>query len=142
MENSQKYPEHIFKFRVPISYIDLGGVIYNGRYLDIYNQARDEHMRDIGYTYMRLNTDEQYHLTVAQTNIQYKAPVFYDDNLNIVTRVEKIGSSSISFDQTIYKNSSNTFCNHARSVLVCIGTGFKPKPIPRALIDAYQNGPS
>ena len=45
---------HVFSFRVPLSYIDIGGVIYNGQYLDIYNQARDEYLREIGFSYLKL----------------------------------------------------------------------------------------
>ena len=62
---SEKFSEHGFNFRVPLSYIDIGGVIYNGKYLDIYNQARDEYLRDIGFSYTKLNKEFNYHLSLV-----------------------------------------------------------------------------
>lgn len=57
-----------------MSYIDTGGVVYNGRYPDIYNLARDEHIREIGYPYKKLVNEDNRHLTILEVNIQYKAP--------------------------------------------------------------------
>jgi len=138
MGQDQDYPDHTFRFRVPLSYIDTGGVVYNGRYLDIYNQARDEQMRDIGYPYMTLVTQDRNHLTVVEANVQYKAPVFYDDVIDIVSRVEKIGSRSIIVNQAMYRQGEEQPCNQARFVMVCVGEGFKTCTIPAKLIHAHQ----
>ncbi|MCF8044777.1 MAG: acyl-CoA thioesterase [Desulfarculaceae bacterium] len=142
MENPQTYPNHKFPFRVPLSLIDTGGVIYNGRYFDIYNQARDEHMRDCGYPYTRLNREAGFHLAVVDASIQYKAPVFYDDLIEVTTKIEKIGTSSITFEQSMHKGSRSLLCNRARFVLVCTGEGFAPREIPSGLVRAYINGPA
>ena len=142
MENRKRYPSHVFPFRVPLSLIDTGGVIYNGRYFDIYNQARDEHMRDCGYPYALLNRETGCHLAVVDAAIQYKAPVFYDDLLEVVTDIDKIGTSSITFEQSMYKDNGGLLCNRARFVMVCTGEGFTPKKIPEALIRAYETGPA
>ncbi len=142
MENPQTYPTHTFCFRVPLSLIDIGGVIYNGRYFDIYNQARDEHMRDCGYPYTRLGSEAGCHLAVLDASIQFKAPVFYDNLVEVVTKIEKIGTSSITFAHSMYKDSGGLLCNRARFVLVCTDKEFTPQKIPPALIRAYKNGPA
>lgn len=141
MENLPNMPEHIFPFRVPLSLIDTGGVVYNGRYFDIYNQARDEHMRDCGYPYTRLNSEAECHLAVVDAAIQYKLPVFYDDLVEIVTGIDRIGSSSITFNQAMYKNGKELLCNRARFVMVCTSAGFTARKIPKDLILAHEKGP-
>ena len=142
MENPKTYPIHVFPFRVPLSLIDTGGVIYNGRYFDIYNQARDEHMRDCGYPYSRLNREVEYHLAVVDAAINFKAPVFYDDLVKVVTKIEKIGTSSITFEHSMYRDNGSLLCNRARFTVVCTDKEFTPRQIPGSLIRAYEKGPA
>jgi acyl-CoA thioester hydrolase len=132
-----KDPEHVFNFRVPLSYIDTGGVIYNGNYLDIYNQARDEYLRDAGFPYKKLNEQAKYHLSVIEVNIKYKAPVFYDELIEIITTIEKIGTKSLIFNQAIYKDKRNQLCNTARSVIVCTKAR-KAEPLPTEFVAAMK----
>lgn len=141
MSNNENYKEHRLKYRPPLSYIDMGNVIYNGRYPDIYNYARDEYMRDIGYSYLHLNTSNHNHLAVVEVNIKYRYPIHYDEETIIVTKVKKIGSKSIIFDQKIYKNNMEILCNEAKYTLVCIGFGFTSEKIPQELREAIKNGP-
>jgi len=138
---SQNYPEHRLIFRPPLSYIDMGKVVYNARYLDIYNYARDEYMRSIGYSYIRLNQEDNKNLAVVEANIKYRKPLYYDEETVIVSKVEKIGFRSILFDQKIYKDTMNLLCNESKFIMVCIDSTFKTSSIPQALKQAFTNGP-
>jgi acyl-CoA thioester hydrolase len=135
------YPEHKLIFRPPLSYIDLGKVVYNGRYPDIYNYARDEYMRSLGYPYTKLNNEDEKHLTVIEANIKFRKPLYYDEETTIVSRVEKIGSRSIVFDQRIYKDKMSTLANESKFIMVCIDNTFRSSSIPASLKKAFENGP-
>jgi len=135
------YPEHKIIFRPPLSYIDIGKVVYNGRYSDIYNYARDEYMRSTGYPYTKLNQQENKHLAVVEANIKYRLPLLYDEKTIIVSKVEKIGSRSILFDQKIYKNNMTLLCNESKFIMVCINNTFKASSIPETLKQAFIHGP-
>ncbi len=144
MSDSSKhtnYSEHVFSFRVPLSYIDIGGVIYNGKYLDIYNQARDAYLRDIGFSYKRLNNETNHHFSVAEVNIKYKKPVHYDEIIKIFTKVKKFGRTSLVFEQIMYLYDSNqvqNLCNIAEFVMVCTNTSRKPEPLPEEFVAAVK----
>jgi len=129
--------EHVYSFRVPLSYIDIGGVIYNGNYLDIYNQARDEYLRNIGFPYIKLIEEEKSHLSVIEVNIKYKKPIFYDELIEIITKIEKVGEKSLIFNQVIYKDQRKQLCNTARSVIVCTKAR-KAEPLPKELVNAIK----
>ncbi|MCB9481699.1 MAG: acyl-CoA thioesterase [Desulfobacteraceae bacterium] len=135
------YPEHRLNFRPPLSYIDIGKVIYNSRYLDIYNYARDEYMRSIGYPYTKLNMEDDKHLAVVEANIKYRKPVHYDEETVIVSKIEKISSRTILFHQLMYKNNMSLLCNEAKFVMVCIDNSFKASSVPEGLKKAFENGP-
>jgi acyl-CoA thioester hydrolase len=135
------YPEHKIIFRPPLSHIDIGKVVYNGRYPEIYNYARDEYMRSIGYSYKKFNTEDEKNLAVIESNIKYRKPLLYDEETVIVSKVETIGSRSIIFRQKIYKDNMTTLANEARFVMVCIDTSFKASSIPEHVKKAFENGP-
>ncbi len=133
-----KESEHVHHFRAPLSSIDIGGVIYNGKYLDIYNQARDEYLRDIGYPYTKLYTEEKCHLSVVEVNIKYLKPINFDELIEIVTKIEKIGTSSLVFNQAIYRDARRQLCNTASFVIVCTKNR-KPEPIPKELVTTMKS---
>ena len=135
------YPEHKLFYRPPLSYIDIGRVVYNGRYADIYNYARDEYMRDIGFSYSSFNIKHEKHLAVVESNIKFSKPVFYDEETTIVSKVEKIGTRSIIFNQKIYTKEMKVVANESKVIMVCIDKRCKAASIPEALKKAFEKGP-
>ena len=136
------YPSHKMNFRAPLNYIDLGGVIYNGRYADIYNQARDEYMRSTGYSYLKMSQESLKHLVVTEINMKFRKPVFYDEEITIVSTVKKINSKGIIFNQKIFKDDMQSLCNEAEFKMACIDYSFKTAKIPDKTVKAFENGPS
>lgn len=134
------FKEHILDYRVPFNFIDIGGVIYNARYPDVFNYARDEYMREIGFPYSKLMKKEKKHLAVVEINIKYRLPVFYDEEVKIVTKVEKTSSKSVVFSQKILKADMKTICTQSTTATVCITHDGTPVNTPDELIKAFQNG--
>ena len=69
---------------------------------------------------------------VFRQEIDYKAPAFYADTLQIDTRLSKVSGSRIEFEYEIKNQDSRIICS-ARTVMACVGTGFKPKAIPEQI---------
>ena len=61
---------------------DQMGYVYYGRYLEYFEVARTEMIRDLGVPYSRLEQDGVM-LPVIYSQIEYKAPVFYDEEMQI-----------------------------------------------------------
>lgn len=61
---------------------DQMGYVYYGRYLEYFEVARTEMIRSLGLPYSRLE-EEGVMLPVIETNIKYKAPIFYDELMEV-----------------------------------------------------------
>jgi acyl-CoA thioester hydrolase len=61
---------------------DQMGYVYYGRYLEYFEVARTEMIRSLGITYRELE-QQGFMLPVVETHIKYKAPLFYDDKIDI-----------------------------------------------------------
>jgi acyl-CoA thioester hydrolase len=58
------------------------GYVYYGRYLEYFEEARTEMIRSLGFPYTKLE-ENGVMLPVIHTQVDYKAPVFYDELMDI-----------------------------------------------------------
>src|SRR5690625_3809329 len=61
---------------------DQMGYVYYGRYLDYFEVARTEMIRDLGVSYSKLE-EEGFMLPGIYAQISYKSPIYYDEEMNI-----------------------------------------------------------
>ncbi len=76
-------------YRVPYADTDQMGVVYYGNYLTLFERARNELMREMGYTYKECEA-EGFALPVVHAEVDYKSPARYDDLLEISAWVDEI----------------------------------------------------
>lgn len=89
-------------FRVRYSEIDGQGVVFNAHYLTYFDTTITEYFRALGYDQYAdaKQTGEDFH--VVRSLIEYKAPVRFDQEIDVGARVARIGSSSLTFELAIY----------------------------------------
>ena len=84
MDFPQKTPlieyDHILRSRY--GEIDKMGYVYYGRYLEYFEVARTEMIRSYGLSYRKME-DEGIMLPVINAELEYKSPVFYDEEIII-----------------------------------------------------------
>ena len=76
------------EYRVPYADTDKMGVVYYGNYLTLFERARNELMRSIGYTYRECE-EEGWMLPVVHAEVDYRAPACYDDLLEVTAYVKE-----------------------------------------------------
>ena len=74
------------EYRVPYADTDQMGVVYYANYLVLFERARNELMRENGYTYKRCE-EEGWMLPVVHAELDYKKPARYDDLLEVTAYV-------------------------------------------------------
>ncbi|MEX1010679.1 MAG: thioesterase family protein [Balneolaceae bacterium] len=77
---------YMHTLRSRYSETDRMGYVYYGRYLEYFEVARTEMIRALGLPYSRME-DDGVLLPVVYTEISYKAPVRYDEEMKIVVSV-------------------------------------------------------
>ena len=107
--------------RVAFSDTDAQGVVYYGRYMPYFDLARVEYHRHLGRPHLG-NVD----FAMRALTIEYVAPARFDDLLEIFVRVERIGTTSITYDHAAYRVSEGAgdeLMATAKATLVCIDLG-------------------
>ena len=79
--------EHTIKLRVRYAETDKMGVVYYSNYLVWFEIARTEFFRKCGMDYNRIEQDRSISLPVAEACCRYKAPLRYDDVVQITAKL-------------------------------------------------------
>jgi acyl-CoA thioester hydrolase len=92
---------HEQKLRVRYEETDTMGVVYYAKFFVWMEVGRVSLFRDVG-----IGSGEwvkEFGIPVVQAHADYKASARFDDEILIKTRIASIGSSSIKFENEIYK---------------------------------------
>lgn len=126
--------------RVRYSEIDAQGVVFNGNYLAYFDTAITEYLRALPYRYT-LGGDAasgtDFHIVKA--TVEYKAPIRFDDEIEVAVRTAKIGRTSIVFDLAIFSKGGNAKLSAGE--IVWVNTDMKAQtsaPLPEAMIAAVK----
>jgi acyl-CoA thioester hydrolase len=120
--------------RVAFSDTDAQGVVYYGRYNPYFDLARAEYLRSLGL----LHREEGGEFVMRANDVEYFAPAKFDDELEIHTRVGRIGRTSVTFEFAAFKLPEETLLVTAHQTLVYVGRETRrPMPVPDVYREAY-----
>ncbi|MDA9674877.1 acyl-CoA thioesterase [Pelagibacteraceae bacterium] len=132
-----------YNFRIRYSEVDAQKIVYNSHYLTFLDVSIFEFFDAIGFNqeeYIK-ETNNEFHTVRAV--VEYKAPATLGDTIEVLTRIKKIGNSSMTFEQEVYLLGSDKLI--ATGEIVWVNTNqdeMKPTNIPdilRNLLKEYQD---
>jgi len=131
--------EHVTKFRVRYAEVDPMGYVYHGNYASYYEVGRTELMRNMGSSYKKLE-DEGVMLPVIHLECHFIRPARYDDELSILTRIQRFTRTQITFSYRIY-NQNNHLINEGLTTLVFVNRStMKPRKAPDWFSEMIEKG--
>ncbi len=103
---------HLNKIKVRYSEVDCQRIVYNSHYLTYFDVSLSEMLEDCfnQEEYIK-NTSNDFHTVGVQMN--FKSPARLNDQLEVYTGVQKVGNSSMTFIQEIYRVGSDEILNSA-----------------------------
>jgi acyl-CoA thioester hydrolase len=111
--------------RVGFSDTDAQGVVYYGRYLPYFDLARTEYHRHLGHLDIRGD------FAMRAAAVEYHAPARFDDLLEVFVRVERVGTTSVTYDHCAYGVEDDVLMATAKQTIVLIDLASRrPVPIP------------
>lgn len=128
-------------YRVRYRDIDPQGVVYFPTYLAIVNGAIHEYFRWLGHPY-RLGADpergDDFH--IVRSEVDYRAPVAFDEDVEIGVRATRVGRSSLTLQAAIFGIGAPDDLR-TLAVIVWVNTDqttHRSVPLPEPLVRAIQ----
>ncbi len=114
--------------RVGFSDTDAQGVVYYGRYLPYFDQARVEYHRHLE---MLRPGPHEHEFVMRACTIEYVAPARFDDLLEVFIRVSRIGRTSVTYECAAYRYEDDVLMVTAQQTLVLVDLAErKACPVP------------
>ena len=132
-----------YNFRIRYSEVDAQKIVYNSHYLTFLDVSIFEFFDAIGFNQEKYikETNNEFHTVRAV--VEYKAPATLGDTIEVLTRIKKIGNSSITFQQEIYLYESDKLL--ATGEIIWVNTNQEemvPTTVPdylKQLLKDYQD---
>ncbi|MEO1481891.1 MAG: thioesterase family protein [Myxococcota bacterium] len=90
-----------FRFQHPLrvrySEIDGQKIVFNAHYLTYFDIAITEYFRELPYDYLSMAERLGQDFHTVRTVIDYKAPILFDEIIEVGCRTARIGRSSLTF---------------------------------------------
>jgi acyl-CoA thioester hydrolase len=123
--------------RVWFSDTDAQGIVYYGRYLPYFDQARVEYHRHLGP--MEVGDAE---FVMRASHVDYLAPARFDELIECFVRVSRIGRTSMTYECAAYRLPDELLMVTATQSVVLVDLAERrPCPIPdavRALVRGFE----
>ncbi len=126
---------HITPMRVPLHEVDLGMAVYHGNYYHLFQIARDEFLRDMGFSYRQIMS-LGLHLTIVEARCEYRKPLHYDEAILVHTWPVWVKTRSLGLDQKITRpieSGDQVLCTRLGLNLVCVTFEGKATRLPKEL---------
>lgn len=123
-------------FRLPVRVYyqdtDAGGVVFHATYLDYFERARTEWLRDLGFDIGVLARRDGLVFIVREVRVAYLRPAQLDDLLEVTVGVEHIGRAQFTLAQQVLCGGQALARGSVN--LACVGSGsLRPMRVPDAL---------
>lgn len=120
--------EYVYQHRVRYRECDPMGVVYHTHYLDYFEAARTEALRDLGIAYRDVEA-RGIIMPVVQLDVQYKRPARYDDLLDVVTRFEEMPNVRVPIHYVVQRAGAADVLATGH-VTLCFMDAERRRPVP------------
>lgn len=120
------------KIRVRYAETDQMGVAWHGNYFAWFEVARTDLLRHLGTTYNALEA-EGFRLPVVGCSARYRRPVRYDDELDVLTRLRRLGGASLEFEYEVRRHGQSELLATGETTHASTDPSGRPRRLPDGL---------
>jgi acyl-CoA thioester hydrolase len=129
-------PARISRTNIRVRYAetDQMGIVYYANYFVWFEIGRVEFLRELGFHYKEMETEDDCFIPVVETNCRYKAPARYDEELLLETRILHMRTSVLKFGYRLLRPSADggpaMLLAEGESVHVLVDRAMQKKALP------------
>ncbi|HEY0263296.1 MAG TPA: thioesterase family protein [Granulicella sp.] len=131
--------EKVVRARVRVRYAetDQMGVVYHANYLVWFEVGRVEFMRQMGFSYKQMESEDDCMIAVVEATARYRAPARYDDEITIETRLTASRSAVVRFQYRVVRESDATLLCEGETVHVVVDRSMKKARLPAKYAERF-----
>jgi len=128
---------HALDVRVRYADTDKMGMMYYANHFAYFEAGRIEYLRALGVVYRDLE-ERGIFFPVAEASCRYMAPARYDDELQVLTWVERLRPTRIDFGNLVIRKADGAHLARGHVLLACLDKDGKPMRMPKEVVDRVE----
>jgi acyl-CoA thioester hydrolase len=127
------------RLRVRYAETDQMGVVYHSNHLIWFEVGRVEFLRQLGFSYRNMEREDGLFIAVAEATCRYRAPVYYDEEVLVRTRLKNVRESVIKFSYELQRLSDGTLLAEGQTTHVVTDSNMQVAALPEKYLSAFRN---
>ena len=134
--NSQAVNET--RLRVRYAETDKMGVVYHSNHFIWFEVGRVELLRQLGFSYRDMEDEDRRFIAVVEAKCRYRAPVRYDEEVLIRTKLSNVRDSVIHFAYELIRASDNSLIAEGETTHIVTDENMKVAVLPEKYLKAFR----
>ena len=126
------------RLRVRYAETDQMGVVYHSNHLIWFEVGRVELMRQMGFSYREMEREDGLFIAVAEARCRYRAPVYYDEEVIVRTRLKAVRESVIVFRYELARANGGALLAEGETTHVVTDANMKISALPVKYLSAFR----
>jgi acyl-CoA thioester hydrolase len=126
------------RIRVRYAETDQMGVVYHSNHLIWFEVGRVELLRQMGFSYRDMEREDGRCIAVAEVKCRYRAPVYYDEEIVVRTRLRTVRESVVIFTYELIRPAGETILAEGETTHVVTDSNMKTAPLPEKYLQAFR----
>jgi len=127
------------RLRVRYAETDQMGVVYHSNYIIWFEVGRVELLRQLGFTYKEMESQDHCRIAVVEVKCRFKSPALYDDEILVRTHLKNVRDSLIHFGYEILRATDGTLLAQGETTHIVVGEDMQKKALPEKYLGAFKN---
>jgi acyl-CoA thioester hydrolase len=126
------------KLRVRYAETDKMGVVYHSNFVIWFEVGRVELLRQLGFQYSDMETEDDCHIPVVDLCVRYKAPAQYDDEIVVRTQIKNVRSSLLHFSYEIFREADRILLATGETIHIIVNRKLQRTALPEKYMQAFN----
>lgn len=138
MTSSNHHAVNETRLRVRYAETDQMGVVYHSNHLIWFEVGRVELLRQLGFSYRDMEREDGRYIAVGEAKCRYRAPVYYDEEVIVRTKLKNVRESVIVFAYELTRASDGALLAEGETTHIVTDSNMKVTGLPKKYLNVFR----
>lgn len=126
------------RLRVRYAETDQMGVVHHSNHFVWFEVGRVELLRQLGFSYRDMESDDHCFIAVAEAKCRYRAPTRYDEEVVVRTRLLNVRESVVHFGYELRRAADGALLAEGETTHIVTDAAMKVAALPDKYLNAFR----
>ena len=126
------------RLRVRYAETDQMGVVYHSNHFIWFEVGRVELLRQLGFSYRDMESEDGRFIAVAEAKCRYRAPARYDDEIVVRTELLNVRDSVVHFGYELRRAQDGAVLAEGETIHIVTGADMKTAVLPEKYLTVFR----